>query len=141
MYEKVCEAHEITINQMKQIVEIFNSDIKEIRFTNQDMRNYIDSCRRYPERRAAYPGQSTAHFENVANITDDGDSVITQEKEWQCENHQANTYNKNEANKSIEKIARKTIEKCEQNNAKTRAKQLNKTRANKLNKTRVKQLI
>ena len=61
-------------------MDISNSEIKEISSTNWDMKNYIDSCHKESERHTAYPEQSTEHFENVANITVDSDSVITQGK-------------------------------------------------------------
>ena len=38
----------------------------------------IDSFHKESERHAAYPEQSTAHFENVANITVDSISIIPQ---------------------------------------------------------------
>ena len=42
--------------------------------------NYIDSCHKESEIRAAYTEQSTVHFKNVANITVDRDSLFLQEK-------------------------------------------------------------
>ena len=57
-------------------MEIYNYEIKEISSTNRDMQNYIDSCHKESEICAAYPEQSTAHFENVANITINSASVI-----------------------------------------------------------------
>ena len=55
------------------------------------------------ERHAAYLEQSTADFENVANITVDSASVIIQDKKIGSEEDcQEDPYNKNEANKSIE---------------------------------------
>ena len=44
------------------------------------MQNWIDIFHKESERRASYPEQRTAHFENVANITVDSASVITQEE-------------------------------------------------------------
>ena len=41
-YECACSAHEMTIGQMKEIVEIFNYEKKEICSTKRDMQNYID---------------------------------------------------------------------------------------------------
>ena len=46
------------------------------------MRNYIYSCHKESEIRAEYMEQSTAHFENVVNITVDSVGVIPQEKKW-----------------------------------------------------------
>ena len=86
MYERACAAHEITISQMKEITEIFRSEIKEIRSTNGYMQNYMDSCHKVPERRASYLEYSTAHFENITNIDVHGDSVITQEKKMGVRN-------------------------------------------------------
>ena len=77
-YERVCTSQENTTNKIKEIVESFNSYIKEIRSTNQDMKTYIDSVK---NKHAEYPEQNTAYFENVANITVNGDSVILQEEE------------------------------------------------------------
>ena len=65
---------------MKEIVEIYNNKIKEIRYTNRYMQNYIDSCHKEPEIRAVYPEQNSVHSENFTNITVDSDSLITQEK-------------------------------------------------------------
>ena len=62
------------------MVEIFNSEIKDIHYTNQDMQIYIDTCDKEPEKCEVYLEQSTAHLENVANITADIDIVIPQEK-------------------------------------------------------------
>ena len=101
MYECACKSQETTIITMKDIVEIYNSKINYIRSTNQDMQNYIDICLRELERRADYPEHSTAHFENVANITVNSASVIHQEKNGS----KANPYEKNEANKSIDENA------------------------------------
>ena len=42
-YEQACAEYEMTISRMKEILEIFNSEIKEISSTNQDMRSYINS--------------------------------------------------------------------------------------------------
>ena len=82
------------------------------------MQNYIDSCHNEPEGRVAYPEQRTLHFENVAKITANSDSVIPKEKQNGSEKYfQVITYDKNEANKSIEQNASKRIEqKRKQNN-------------------------
>ena len=47
------------------------------------MQTYIDSCYKEPEKCEVYLEQSTAHLENVANITADIDILITQEKKRQ----------------------------------------------------------
>ena len=44
------------------------------------MREHIDSCHKESEIHAAYTEQSTANFEDVANITVNNNSVITQGK-------------------------------------------------------------
>ena len=80
IYEYACAAHAMTISQMKDIVEILNCEIKEIRSTNRDMQNYIDSCHKEPEKRAAYLEQSTINFENVANINVNNYSLIPKNK-------------------------------------------------------------
>ena len=80
MYELACAAHEKTINQMEDILEIFNYEIKEIHSTNRDTQNYIGSCHKESEICAVYPEQRTTHLENVVNINVDSDSVIPQEK-------------------------------------------------------------
>ena len=85
-YECLCVAHETTISHMKEIAEIFNSEINEIHSTNRDIQNYIDSCHKYSEIRAEYPEQSTAHFENVVNITVLSDSVIPHKKKMGVRN-------------------------------------------------------
>ena len=67
------------------------------------MRDYIASCHKESERCTAYPEQSTAHFENIVNINVDIDSLIPQENQnGSEEDHQADPYNKNEADRSIE---------------------------------------
>ena len=101
-HECVCAVHETTTSHMKDIVDIFNSEIKETRSTNQDMQNYIDSCHKESERIAAYTEQIFAHFENIVNVTVDNDSVIPQEKYWSEKDRQANSYKNNETNKGIE---------------------------------------
>ena len=45
------------------------------------MRDYIDSSHKESERHAAYPEQSTAHFEDVVKITANSAIVISQEKQ------------------------------------------------------------
>ena len=75
--------HKTTLSQIKDIVKIFNSEIKDIHSTNQDMQTYIDSCNKEPEKCEVNLEQSTANLENVANITADIDIVIPQEKKRQ----------------------------------------------------------
>ena len=92
-----------------------------MRFTNQDMQDYIDSCKNKPEKHAAYPEQSTVNFEKIVSITADSASIFPQEKkngsEKYCQEDHNIPYDENEANNSI---------------AKKRAKQLNKTEEKKL---------
>ena len=45
-YDHAYAEDETTINQMKEIMEIFNSEIEEILSTNWDTRNYIDIFRK-----------------------------------------------------------------------------------------------
>ena len=49
-----------------------NSDTKELHSTKQDLRTYIDSVKKDSE---AYPEQNTVHFEKVANIIVNSDSI------------------------------------------------------------------
>ena len=44
------------------------------------MREYIDSCHRESESCAAYLEHNTAHFNNIANITANSDSITPQKK-------------------------------------------------------------
>ena len=62
------------------MLESFNFDINELCATNQDLRTYVDSFYKESERRSEYPEQSTAHFNNVPNITIDIDSITPQKK-------------------------------------------------------------
>ena len=41
-YERACVSQQKTISNMKEIVEIFKSEIKERRHKNRDMGDYID---------------------------------------------------------------------------------------------------
>ena len=75
-YERAHAAHETTIIHMKNTVEIFNYEIKDISSTNREILSYIDSCHKEPERCASYLEKSTLQFENVVNITINSDSVI-----------------------------------------------------------------
>ena len=59
-------------------IKIF--EIEETHHINRDMREHIDSCLKQSEKCAAYLEQSTEHFEDVANITTNGASVILQGK-------------------------------------------------------------
>ena len=52
MYEHMCASYDTSTIQIEEIVEIFNYDIEDIRFTNQYMRNYIDNFHKESERRA-----------------------------------------------------------------------------------------
>ena len=45
------------------------------------MQYYIDSCHKELERYASYPEQSTANYDNLANITVDSASGTPQEKQ------------------------------------------------------------
>ena len=114
---------------------------------NRDMREHIDSCHNESESRTAYLDHSTAHFNDVAKITSDSDSITQQKKKnGREENSQKNheiPFEENEAKNSIiasetivpnasetivpkaseaiEKIARKTVnasKKIEQNASK-----------------------
>ena len=92
------------------MLESFNYDRKELRATNRYLQNYIDSCHKESEIRAAYPEQSTAHFEIVANIAIISYNAIPQEKQNESEKYfQENPYDGNEANNGIEVNANKTI--------------------------------
>ena len=66
---------------IKEVLDIYSYYIKEINSTNRDMQTYIDSYKKESEKCAAYPEHSTVHFEYIANITVDSDSVISQEKQ------------------------------------------------------------
>ena len=54
-YERACVEKYRTISKMKEIVDIFYSEIKEIRPTSRDMQNYIDICHKEPEMCVEYP--------------------------------------------------------------------------------------
>ena len=51
-FERACAAEEMTIRQIKEILESSNSDTKELHSTNQYLRTYIDSVKKEIE---AYP--------------------------------------------------------------------------------------
>ena len=63
-YESVCTAKETNISKIREIVDIYKSDIEEIYAWE-----HIGGCHKESEKGAAYPEQSTAHFEDVNNIT------------------------------------------------------------------------
>ena len=48
--------------------------------TNRDLQNYIDSCHKESEIRAAYPEQRNANLNNVANITVNSDGITPHKK-------------------------------------------------------------
>ena len=74
------------------------------------MQERIDSFHKESERHAAYPEQSTAHFEDVANITFDSASVIPQGTlNSNQEDRQVNPYDNNEVDNSIEENMSKII--------------------------------
>ena len=85
------------------------------------------------EGNTAYPEQSTAHFENVANITVDSISIIPQKIKMGVINIARRILTKkNEVNRSIEENASKKIE---QNASKT----IEQTESNKIEKIENKQ--
>ena len=55
----------------------FNSERKKLGTGNQDLRTYIDNVKKDC---TAYLEQNTLHFENVANITVNSDSITPHEK-------------------------------------------------------------
>ena len=79
-YEHASTLHEMTISQTEEIVNTFNSEIKEIRSINQDMQNYIDIFHKESERCEAYPEQSTEHLEIFANIALNSYCVISRKE-------------------------------------------------------------
>ena len=62
---------------MKENVEKYSSEIKEIHTTSRYLKTYNDSVKKEC---AAYAEQRNLHFENVSNITVNGDSVSPQKK-------------------------------------------------------------
>ena len=54
-FERACASQETTINNMKEIVHMYKSDIEEIHATNQDMQGHIDIFHKQSESCAAYP--------------------------------------------------------------------------------------
>ena len=54
-YERACVSYETIFSEIKEVVGIFKSEIKETIFTNRDMKNYIDSCNKASEKCVACP--------------------------------------------------------------------------------------
>ena len=108
----MCAAQEKIISHIKEMLESFNSETKELCATNRDLQTYIDCCHQESERHALYPEQGIVHFNNMANITIDNNSITPQRRQNEREEHHQKDcqilFNKNEENKSI--IASKTIE-------------------------------
>ena len=108
---------------------MYKYEIEETCVINQDMQEHIDNCHKKSESRVAYPEHSTAHLNNVANITVDSDGTTPRKKHNRREENNQKYHDipweKNEANKSI--IASEKL--CQ-----TRAKQLKKLKTIKLNK-------
>ena len=73
--KKKCTTQETNISKMKEIVYTYKPDIEEIHAINLDMREHINSCHKESESRTAYPEYNTAHFNNVANISVNSDSI------------------------------------------------------------------
>ena len=94
----MCKAHETTFNSIKEIVEILNDEIKEIRSKNRDIQPFIDSCNTASKKCAAYPEQRTEIFEKVSNITVDIGGVIPHDKhngiEEDCQEYRKIPYDK-----------------------------------------------
>ena len=65
----------MTTIQIKEMVQTFNSETKEICSTNRYMQTYIDSVK---NDHVDYPEQKTSYFENVVNITVNSDIVNPQ---------------------------------------------------------------
>ena len=66
----------MTINQIKETLESFNSETMESRATNQDMQTFIDS---YNKERVVYTERNNLHLKNIADITVDS-YIITPHK-------------------------------------------------------------
>ena len=56
-------------------MDIYRYKIEEIHDINQDVREHTDGCHKESEIRTAYLEHNPAHFNNVANITVNGDSI------------------------------------------------------------------
>ena len=123
-FKCICVTQEMTISQITEMLESFNYETKELRATNQDLNNYIDSFHKESERSAEYLEQSTTYFDNVANITIVSDSIPAQKKQngrRKIVRKTVRFFDKNDANNSIN--GRKQF---------MEVKQLNQTRAIKL---------
>ena len=107
----MCAAQETTNNNMKEGLYMYKYVIKEIHAINRYMREHIDSCQKEFKISAVYPEHSTAHLNNIANITIESDSITPKnEKNGREENsqkYQNIPFDKNEAKNSI--IASETI--------------------------------
>ena len=79
-YEREYTAQEKTGSKMKEIIDIYNYVVKEVRSINREMRGYIDSCHKEPERRAVYLEHSTEYFEDIENIAINSSSLIMKYK-------------------------------------------------------------
>ena len=93
---------------MKEIVEIYNSEIKEIGYTNQDMQDYVFiSNHKYMNHiwnRELHILKNLQKLQSIVLV------YLHRRKSGSEEYHQSNTYDKNEANWSIEENASETIE-------------------------------
>ena len=61
----MCEAKETTTSQIREILEAFNSETKELRATNQGMKNYIGICKK---ELTEYLEQNTLHFKMLQTL-------------------------------------------------------------------------
>ena len=55
----------MTTSYIKEKLESFNYETKELRTTNQDMQTYIDSCNK---ERAAYKEHNNLHFKTLRTL-------------------------------------------------------------------------
>ena len=63
------------------MLDSFNYETKELFEENCGMQYCIDSCHKSSERRNAYPEeQSTTHFNNVAKISTESNSITPNKK-------------------------------------------------------------
>ena len=94
------------------MLESLNYDGRELRESNQNMQTYISSCKK---EHVAYTEQKTAHIETFVNITFSSESVSSQQKQKYQQEYCKISYDKNEANKSMNPSktidANETIEK------------------------------
>ena len=118
-YECACAAQDTTTSKMKEIVEIYKTEIEKIHSINRGMQENIDICHKEPEICEAYPEKITAHFEDIANITNNktvnGASLLPQGKQNGDKNNgeediQLISYRKYKGNNSNENNANKKIE-------------------------------